>query len=294
MCVYIYIYTHMCVYICYVYVYICVYTYIYIYIHIDIYTYKVMCIVWLSVLVWLWLWPRPRSHKASYGIGPQQNFVCSGTWCFRMWRFSILVLNPSPMSASGVKSPHLQFWGSINYHFQTPHPQTHPWTPENLAQDKGGPSKGGFLNNILCSYTVLYYICVMKLMVCEYYKWYIIQESNLLFRKPPLLDHPCPCPNYWLPDMKPSMPFVSWNALASQTFAPREARSWLLHWEVGSDLVVFRRLPSSFVVCRSLKVHECEFTARSKSKCHMLYFSLSLYIYIYKCVYIYIYIYVYL
>ena len=25
-----------------------------------------------------------------------------------------------------------------------------------LAQDKGGPSQGGFLNNILCSYTDLY------------------------------------------------------------------------------------------------------------------------------------------
>ena len=26
----------------------------------------------------------------------------------------------------------------------------------DLAQDKGGPRKGGFLNNILCSYTDIY------------------------------------------------------------------------------------------------------------------------------------------
>ena len=32
---------------------------------------------------------------------------CSGMWCFRMWGFKLLVLNPSPISALGVKSPHL-------------------------------------------------------------------------------------------------------------------------------------------------------------------------------------------
>ena len=37
--------------------------------------------------------------------------------------------NPSPISALGVKSPHLQF--STNYHYQTPHPQApHPRTPD--------------------------------------------------------------------------------------------------------------------------------------------------------------------
>ena len=40
-------------------------------------------------------------------------------------------LYPSPITALGVKSPHHQFWGSINYDFQTSHPQTpHPWTPD--------------------------------------------------------------------------------------------------------------------------------------------------------------------
>ena len=33
---------------------------------------------------------------------------CSGMWCFRMWGLKKLALNPSPMSAFGVKSPHLQ------------------------------------------------------------------------------------------------------------------------------------------------------------------------------------------
>ena len=33
---------------------------------------------------------------------------CSGMWCVRMWGLKIIVLNPSPMSALGVKSPHLQ------------------------------------------------------------------------------------------------------------------------------------------------------------------------------------------
>ena len=35
--------------------------------------------------------------------------VCSGMWRFRMWGFKILVSNPSPISASGAKSPSLQF-----------------------------------------------------------------------------------------------------------------------------------------------------------------------------------------
>ena len=34
---------------------------------------------------------------------------CSGMWSFRMWGFKRLLKNPSPMSASGVKSPHPQF-----------------------------------------------------------------------------------------------------------------------------------------------------------------------------------------
>ena len=36
---------------------------------------------------------------------------------------------------------------------------------DDLAQDKGGASKGGFLNTSLCSYTDM---CVMNLMVCVY------------------------------------------------------------------------------------------------------------------------------
>ena len=41
------------------------------------------------------------------------------------------VQTPSPISALGVKSPDLQFWGSNNCYVQTPHPQTpRPWTPE--------------------------------------------------------------------------------------------------------------------------------------------------------------------
>ena len=34
-------------------------------------------------------------------------FGCSGMWCFRMWGLKIIVQNPSPISALGVKSPHL-------------------------------------------------------------------------------------------------------------------------------------------------------------------------------------------
>ena len=59
----------------------------------------------------------------------------------------------------------------------------------DLAQDKGGPSKGGFLNNRLFSYTDIYiyiYIYIMKLMVCVYNE-YSIQETNILFWKPPVL-----------------------------------------------------------------------------------------------------------
>ena len=36
-----------------------------------------------------------------------------------------------------------------------------------LAQDKGGPSKGDFLNNKLCSYTVLY-LCNEINGMCRY------------------------------------------------------------------------------------------------------------------------------
>ena len=34
--------------------------------------------------------------------------------------------------------------------------KTTPTRPTSLAQDKGGPSKGGLLNNILCSYSDTY------------------------------------------------------------------------------------------------------------------------------------------
>ena len=44
-----------------------------------------------------------------------------------------------------------------------------------LAQDTGGPSKGGFLNNRLCSYRntiytyiYIYIMCVMNVMACVY------------------------------------------------------------------------------------------------------------------------------
>ena len=66
----------------------------------------------------------------------------------------------------------------------------------DLAQDKGGPSKGGFLKNRLLSYTDIYiymYMRVMKLMVCVN-KRYIIQDNNRLFRKPPLLGPPLSLP----------------------------------------------------------------------------------------------------
>ena len=60
-----------------------------------------------------------------------------------------------------------------------------PALMRHLAQDKGGPSKGGFLNSMLSSYTDIHmyiciyvythiyiyiyiYICVMESMVCVY------------------------------------------------------------------------------------------------------------------------------
>ena len=63
-----------------------------------------------------------------------------------------------------------------------------------LAQNKGGPGKGCFLNNLLISYTDLN--CVMKMMVYVY-KQYIIQENNILFRKPPLLGPPLSLPELY-------------------------------------------------------------------------------------------------
>ena len=48
-------------------------------------------------------------------------------------------------------------------------------------KDKGGPRKGGFLNNRLSSYADLYFRNEINGM-CIF-----ILENNLLFRKPPLL-----------------------------------------------------------------------------------------------------------
>ena len=42
----------------------------------------------------------------------------SGMWCFRVWGLKIIVLNPSPISALGVKSPQLQLL-TVNKHPQT-------------------------------------------------------------------------------------------------------------------------------------------------------------------------------
>ena len=54
------------------------------------------------------------------------------------------------------------------------------WKHLCSGKDKGGPSKGGFLNNQLFSYTVL--------SVCN-------DMINRLFRRPPLLGPPLSCAN---------------------------------------------------------------------------------------------------
>ena len=54
---------------------------------------------------------------------------------------------------------------------------------QSLAQDKGGPSKGGFLNNMISIYGS---VCAMKLMACAYKQThysgisYIIQETTFI------------------------------------------------------------------------------------------------------------------
>ena len=54
-------------------------------------------------------------------------------------------------SAGDLNTVHKQMLANRS---QTVHKQ--PFTNKVLAQDKGGPSKDGFLNNRLCSYTDLY------------------------------------------------------------------------------------------------------------------------------------------
>ena len=75
------------------------------------------------------------------------------------WYLSCLVV--CLLASGDVSKPALQSPGSL----QSPVSNQFPEETPNLAQDKGGPSKGGFLNNRLFSYTRIY-ICVMKLMVC--------------------------------------------------------------------------------------------------------------------------------
>ena len=66
------------------------------------------------------------------------------------------------------------------------------FSTELLAQDEGGPSKGGSLNHLTFSCTDLYVCNVINGMYI--YKSYIIQENQLLFRKPPLLGPPLSLP----------------------------------------------------------------------------------------------------
>ena len=66
-----------------------------------------------------------------------------------------------------------------------------------MAQDKGGPSKGGFLNNILFSCTDLYLGNAINGMCI---KQNIIHENNILFRKSPLLGPPLSLPEYCKPE----------------------------------------------------------------------------------------------
>ena len=60
-----------------------------------------------------------------------------------------------------------------------------------LAQDNGGPSKGGFTNNILCSYIMYIHIPLISL-----HKYRSSYEDRMLFRKPPLLGPPLSLPEY--------------------------------------------------------------------------------------------------
>ena len=62
----------------------------------------------------------------------------------------------------------------------------------SLAQDKGGPGKVGFQNNRLLPYTDLYFC--NDIMVCVY-KSCVIQDNNILFRKPPILGPPLSLPD---------------------------------------------------------------------------------------------------
>ena len=82
---------------------------------------------------------------------------CSGMWCFRMWCFKMLVLNPSPISALGVKSPHLQLLRVNKHTLFKPHilkrhipelpipgPTASPLLPRPCYREhRGGRCQGG-------------------------------------------------------------------------------------------------------------------------------------------------------
>ena len=61
---------------------------------------------------------------------------------------------------------------------------TSVWGKQMLAQDKGGPSKGGFLNNRLSSYTDLY-VCTDTNGMCSQ----TIHYSERLFAKTYINDY---------------------------------------------------------------------------------------------------------
>ena len=69
-----------------------------------------------------------------------------------------------------------------------------PWQFVPWRKDKGGPSKGGFLNKRWFSWIIDIYIHIPLISLHKYRSVY---DNNRWFRKPPLLGPPSSCANPW-------------------------------------------------------------------------------------------------
>ena len=158
---YIYIYIYLCIHIRTLSVYIYLSLSIYIYIHIHICIYIHTCIIYMHIHIHIhihiYIYTYIHTYNTCTGVRPQssQDYVRS---CIAIPFYASILLHIYPSIFVSI-----------------------------LAQDTGGPSKGGFLNNRLLSYTDLY-LCNEIDGVYEHLS--IIHEHHRLFRTPPLLGRP--------------------------------------------------------------------------------------------------------
>ena len=126
--------------------------------------------------------PRPWGFEFSHAYTSWEwCWVCYGL-IHTSYAFGYGIWDPRTLQAETMRTD--RSWGGRGKSARIALPR--------LAQDKGGPSKGGFLNNRSLSWINM---CCLYTPLISLHKYRTIYEHNIPFRKAPLLGPPLPLPD---------------------------------------------------------------------------------------------------